>query len=120
MLLAALVFSAAEFEFKLIYKYIEFLVSPIGKGLFLLIIGVLMFDVTRKVDIIASICISLVGMSNLIASSFTKEPEPVEKPAVLEFPEDSEFEPLLPPSINSSFIDTQMSEMCEQGQQESD
>ena len=69
--LFAVILAAAEFELKLIYKYIEFLVSPLGKGFFLLFAGVLLFDNTILVDLIASICISLVGLSNLVAAFFT-------------------------------------------------
>ena len=68
LILFAVILAAAELELRLIAKYVEFLVSPLGKGVFLLFIGILMFDQSKDVDSIASIVISLVGLSNLIAA----------------------------------------------------
>ena len=80
LMFAAVVFAAAESESKLIYKYTEILTSPFGKGLFLLFMSVILFDITRTIDSVTSICIMIVAMSNLVASLFTKTPEPIKEP----------------------------------------
>ena len=73
-------------------------------------ISVLLFDITRTIDLATSICIIVVAMSNLVASLFTKVSEPAKEPEKLDFPEDSEYAPMLPPprfsemSSQSSFI----------------
>ena len=68
LILFAVILAAAELELRLIAKYVEFLVSPLGKGVFLLFIGILMFDQSKDIDSIASIAISLIGLSNLVAA----------------------------------------------------
>lgn len=49
-----------------ILKYIEFLVTANGKGLYLIFIGILLFDSRRDVDLCTSIVLCLVGLFNII------------------------------------------------------
>jgi hypothetical protein len=58
----------AEYEYITVLKYIEFLVSSAGKGIFLVFIGILLFDDTRTIDLWASLVISIIGLFNLIVS----------------------------------------------------
>ena len=59
---------SAEYEIMIIMKYIEFLLSETGKGLFLLFVGLLLFDERRPIDFFASIVISIIGVFNLAAA----------------------------------------------------
>ena len=62
--------AAAEYEVVHILKYIEFLITQTGKGLFLIFIGVLLFDNRRAVDLWASLSLTLVGIFNLMVTCF--------------------------------------------------
>lgn len=71
--LFGLLIGAAEYQFVQIMKYVEFLISPGGKGMFLLFVGILLFDDRRLIDLWASLSISLIGMFNLIDSCMTED-----------------------------------------------
>lgn len=68
LLFFGVVLVSAEYEILIIMHYIEFLLSETGKGLFLIFVGVLLFDERRSVDFAASIIISIIGIFNLAAA----------------------------------------------------
>lgn len=65
-----IILAAAEYEVIHILKYIEFLITQTGKGVFLIFIGVLLFDNRRVVDLWASLSLTLVGIFNLFLRCF--------------------------------------------------
>ena len=56
----------AELNIKRILVYVEFLNGRIGKGIYILFVGLLVFDESRKVDMAVSIVIVLVGFFNIL------------------------------------------------------
>lgn len=50
-----------------------FLHSRIGKGMFLVFVGLLLFDEKRKSDMAISICIVLIGFFNIMISCMRKD-----------------------------------------------
>lgn len=48
--------------------YLEFLKSRIGKGMYVILVGLLIFDETRKFDMFVGISLILVGLFNVIVS----------------------------------------------------
>ena len=68
----AALLASAEYQYVNILKYIEFLITQTGKGVFLIFVGVLLFDNRRKVDLWASITLTLVGIFNLMLSCVKK------------------------------------------------
>jgi hypothetical protein len=72
----------AEIRYKRMLVYIEFLKHRIGKGIYVMLIGLLLFDETRKTDMFSAIIIVLVGFFNLIVgcmreSMFHDEDKPL-------------------------------------------
>ena len=66
-----IILGVAEYDVFHIFKYIEFLIYQMGKGFFLIFIGVLMFnDNKRLINLWASSTFTLVGVFNLIISCF--------------------------------------------------
>ena len=62
----SLLLGTAEYKYIHILKYIEVLITNVGKGLFLLFIGILLFDDSRSVDLTASVLLSFIGIYNVI------------------------------------------------------
>jgi hypothetical protein len=58
----------AELRVRSVIVYCEFLKGRPGKGMYLLLIGTLLFDESRSEDIIISILLVLVGLFNIIVS----------------------------------------------------
>jgi hypothetical protein len=58
----------AELRLRSVIVYVEFLKSRPGKGMYVLLVGVLLFDESRPADIIIAILLVLVGLFNIIVS----------------------------------------------------
>ena len=56
----------AEIRYKKVLAYIEFLKYRMGKGVYVMLVGLLLFDENRKTDMFSAITIVLVGFFNLI------------------------------------------------------
>lgn len=56
----------AEIRYKPVIVYVEFLKSRIGKGMYVILVGLLIFDESRKFDMFMGILLVLVGIFNLI------------------------------------------------------
>ena len=69
------IFGACEYETDSVKRYIEFLMSEFGKGIFLIFVGLLVFDTRRTVDLVSSLFITVVGVFNLAASLAPHVPE---------------------------------------------
>ena len=46
--------------------YLQFLKGRLGKGFYVMLVGLILFDETRKVDMVMGISLVLVGLFNLI------------------------------------------------------
>ena len=77
---------AAEWRATKVLMYAEFLRGRMGKGFYLFLIGLMIFDDTRKVDMLVGILLVLVGIFNILVSFMRQDP-PEEEPA----PEDDEL-----------------------------
>jgi len=86
---------SAEYKFIHVLKYIEFLTSSYGKGLFQLFIGILLFDDSRSEDIFASVILSLIGLFNIIVGYIYKVPNLDERMSLQNIKEDEESRSLL-------------------------
>lgn len=71
----SLLLGSAEYKFIHVLKYIEFLTSNYGKGLFQLFIGILLFDNSSTQDIFASVFLSLIGLFNFVVGYIYILPE---------------------------------------------
>lgn len=91
----SLLLGSAEYKYIHVLKYIEFLTSFYGKGLFQLFIGILLFDNSRSEDIFASVLLSLIGLFNMVVGYIYKPSEKFEKPSSKEIKEDEESRPIL-------------------------
>lgn len=69
----------AEWRSPKVLLYAEFLRGRLGKGLYLFLIGLLVFDDTRKPDMLFGISFVLCGLFNIIVSFMRKEPVDVEE-----------------------------------------
>ena len=58
----------AEIRNKKLLIYCEFLKSRVGKGLFVILVGLLTFDQDRKFDMFVGIGLTLVGIFNIIVA----------------------------------------------------
>lgn len=56
----------AEYKWIWIMKYFEFLASDLGKSMFILFIGVLLFDQNKFFDLVASIALTIMAFLNCI------------------------------------------------------
>jgi drug/metabolite transporter (DMT)-like permease len=56
----------AELNIRRVVVYVEFLNGRIGKGLYVVFVGLLLFDETRKWDMIFAIVMVLVGFLNIL------------------------------------------------------
>jgi hypothetical protein len=57
---------AAEYKYANMIKYFEFLVTDLGKAVFMIFIGVLLFDNSKKGDMWASLTLTMFGLINLV------------------------------------------------------
>jgi hypothetical protein len=71
MLFFAALLLIAEIGIKRILVYIEFLNGRMGKGLYIIFIGLLMFDDKFKLDMLFGIAVFLVGIFNILLSCMT-------------------------------------------------
>jgi hypothetical protein len=58
----------AEMRYKKVIIYVEFLDGRFGKGLFVILVGLLTFDEDRKFDEFVGIALTLVGIFNIIVA----------------------------------------------------
>ena len=63
----------AEIRFRKVLVYIEFLKHRFGKGIYVMLVGLLLFDETRRIDMLSAICIILVGFFNLIVGCMREQ-----------------------------------------------
>ncbi|CDW89795.1 UNKNOWN [Stylonychia lemnae] len=63
----------AEIRYKRVIAYVEFLKSRIGKGLYVILVGLLIFDENRKFDMFVGITLFLNGVFNIIVSCMRDE-----------------------------------------------
>ena len=68
----------AELRIKRILVYVEFLKSRIGKGIYIALVGLLIFDESRKGDMAISIALVLIGVFNIIVSCIRDKKGPGE------------------------------------------
>lgn len=82
LFLFALAVAMAETEAIVMQKYFEFLISDTGKGFFICLIGLLIFDKKNQFDLVMSATIATIGLFNMILGCCTtkvqrkKDPEP--------------------------------------------
>lgn len=58
----------AEIKIKRVIAYVEILNNRIGKGVYIIFVGLLLFDEKRKSDMLISIFIVLIGLFNVMVS----------------------------------------------------
>jgi hypothetical protein len=75
---AALLF-ASEWRAPHVLLYAEFLRGRLGKGFYLFLVGLLIFDDTRKVDMLIGILLVLSGIFNVIVSFMRRDPDEEEE-----------------------------------------
>ncbi len=64
---------SAELRWPRILVYFEFLKSRLGKGLYLVLVGLLIFDERRNISISLGITLVLVGFFNIIVSCMRRD-----------------------------------------------
>lgn len=69
----ALLLILAEIRYRKVLLYIEFLKHRVGKGIYVMLIGLLLFDEDRKTDMISAIAMVLVGFFNLIVGCMREQ-----------------------------------------------
>lgn len=62
----AILLVVSELRIRKVLIYIEFLKSRIGLGIYVTLIGLLVFDESRAYDIGISICLVIIGVFNLV------------------------------------------------------
>jgi len=62
----AILLIMAEIRYKKMLVYLEFLKGRLGKGFYVLLIGLLIFDQTNKADMALGVSLTLVGIFNII------------------------------------------------------
>ena len=75
----SLLLGTAEYKYIHVLKYIEVLITNVGKGLFLLFIGILLFDDSRSIDLTASIVLSFIGIFNIIIGCVKQTPQTIDQ-----------------------------------------
>ena len=65
--------ATAEYRWPSILAYCQFLRSRLGKGLYLVLIGLLVFDDRNRYDMLIGIAMVLVGIFNVIVSCMRKD-----------------------------------------------
>jgi COPI associated protein len=75
----AALFFAAELRFTSVLVYCEFLRSRPGKGLYLVLLGLLLFDESRAMDLVTAIVLVLAGLFNILVSCMRDDPKPSKK-----------------------------------------
>ena len=63
----------SEIGIKKVLVYIEFLSGRIGKGMYIIFIGLMMFDNVLKNDMIIGIVVFLIGVINIIVGCIREE-----------------------------------------------
>lgn len=63
----------AEIRFRIVLVYLEFLKSRIGKGLYVGLVGLLIFDDDRTIDTVIGIIITLVGIFNIVVGCMREQ-----------------------------------------------
>ena len=86
---AALLF-ASEWRSPNVLLYAEFLRGRLGKGFYLFLVGLLIFDNTRKVDLLIGVLLALCGLFNIIVSFMRRDPDEEEEEEEDEDEEDYE------------------------------
>jgi len=56
----------AELRYKKVLVYLEFLKGRIGKGIYVILIGLLVFEENRKAEMFISIAMVLIGFFNIV------------------------------------------------------
>ena len=69
----SLLLGTAEYRWPSVLAYCQFLRSRLGKGLYLVLIGLLVFDDRNLSDMIIGIAMVLVGVFNVIVSCMRKD-----------------------------------------------
>ena len=69
---------AAEWRSPKVLLYAEFLQGRLGKGLYLFLIGLLVFDDQRKADMLIGISFVLIGLFNVLVSFMRRDPDDYE------------------------------------------
>jgi hypothetical protein len=64
---------AAEYRWPTVLAYLQFLRSRLGKGLYLVLIGLLTFDDRQKYDVLIGISMVLVGVFNIMVSCMRRD-----------------------------------------------
>lgn len=75
LLFFAVLLVIAELKIKRIIVFVEFLNGRIGKGVFILFVGLLLFDESRKVDMFIAMFIVLIAFFNIMVSCMRKPKE---------------------------------------------
>ena len=65
--------ATAEYRWPSVLAYCQFLRSRLGKGLYLVLIGLLIFDDRNRYDMLIGIAMVLVGIFNVIVSCMRKD-----------------------------------------------
>jgi hypothetical protein len=73
LLLFAALLVVAELRIKRVLIYLEFLRSRIGLGLYIILIGLLVFDESRNYDIGISVVMVIIGIFNVIVGLTRKD-----------------------------------------------
>lgn len=58
----------AEMKYNKVIVYLEFLKGRIGKGIYIILLGLLIFDENRKPDMFLGIALAAVGIFNIVVS----------------------------------------------------
>ena len=64
----AFLLAVAEIRFKKVIVYIEFMRGRLGKGVFIVLVGLLIFEVEKVVELVFSCLIILIGIINIVVS----------------------------------------------------
>ena len=69
----AALLGTAEYRWPSVLAYLQFLRSRLGKGLYLVLIGLLTFDDRQKFDVLIGIAMVLVGVFNIMVSCMRRD-----------------------------------------------
>jgi len=65
---------ASEWRQPQVLLYAEFLRGRLGKGFYVFLVGLLIFDDTRKIDMLIGVLLVLCGVFNVLVSFMRKDP----------------------------------------------
>jgi len=68
---------ASEWRQPQVLLYAEFLRGRLGKGFYVFLVGLLIFDDTRKIDMLIGVLLVLCGVFNVLVSFMRKDPEEI-------------------------------------------